>query len=207
MLRLKPHIKNGVIYEKTYSLILYPEMFEYSHIKTIVASLGCRYIVILHDKDIDDNGLPKKDHYHVLLNFDNEHSINSVANVFQIGSQLIDWKNNFKESAKYLFHITDRAIAQGKFRYPFESAFTNIDDLETWLTTSASLFSQESEELKLLLGYIQEFNVVSSQLLLEFALENGFTSTLRRNYSLLRECMKEQKGVYEIRSLNKTYHL
>lgn len=196
MLRLTPHFKGGVIYEKIYELVLYEDMFSFNDIKTRVSSIDCTFVVILHDQDTDKNGILKKAHYHVLLSFPNPRSINAVASLFGVGSQLVQWKNNFKESVKYLFHISSKAIEQGKHVYPLDVAFTNIPDLDAFLNSAPNANLLEGQDLRMILDYIQQFNVCSHQLVLEFCIENGLTSTLRRNATFISKSIVEQKGLF-----------
>lgn len=193
MYRTKPYTKdNGTIYEKIYHIITYPSLHDLDSLKTISASLADDYIVIAHDHDVK-NGLPVGLHYHVLIRFENPRSIKTVAKAYGIGENLVRWANDFKGSALYLFHLNDKSIKANKYRYDFSLAYTNISNLEEWLTTTKPVNSKESSDLTLILDHIESEREMSFISLIRWSIANGVSSTLRRNAGLIKEC------VYEIR--------
>lgn len=79
-----------------------------------------KYAVILHDKDIDDNGTPKEPHVHVMMSFDNARSLRSISQKLGevdaggcVHTEHIEvWKGNSNNGYAYLVHETDRARTQ-----------------------------------------------------------------------------------------------
>ncbi len=86
-----------------------------------------RMACILHDKDKkDDNITPVEPHIHMMLQFENARSVNSVAK--EIGDnpqQLEIWKGNADNGFSYLIHATDSA--RTKHQYSCDEVRANFD--------------------------------------------------------------------------------
>ena len=81
---------------------------------------------ILHDKDINPDGTPKKAHYHIYLNFGTSQDIELVCSWFQLPiNQAEKIKGRKKDILKYLIHKN----APTKFQYDINDIKTNITDI------------------------------------------------------------------------------
>ena len=103
-----------------------------------------KYAFILHDKDLDKNGNPKKPHYHVYLSFGNSStSIQSVANHFGIKeNQVSKIRSNRYLTLRYYLHIgTD------KHQYPVDAMAANFDVQAFFDSKNAELQRKKVEEL------------------------------------------------------------
>ena len=49
-----------------------------------------RYAFIRHDKDYNEDGTPKKLHYHILICMRKAVNINTIASIFMIAPNLVD---------------------------------------------------------------------------------------------------------------------
>lgn len=85
-----------------------------------------RYALIVHDKDVNEQGEPAKDHVHVMLSFENARSINSIAKALGDKPQYLQkWTKNEGNGYSYLIHITKNAI--NKHQYSPEEVKANFD--------------------------------------------------------------------------------
>lgn len=82
------------------------------------------YLSPLHDKDVDEDGKPKKPHYHLLLKFS---SLKSQSQVQIICGAITDVEpiiiSNFKMYGRYLLHLDNKE----KYQYNQDEVVTNLD--------------------------------------------------------------------------------
>ncbi|WP_181399025.1 Rep family protein [Apilactobacillus timberlakei] len=93
--------------------------------KSIEPSLKCGAL-IFHDKDIDtDNNKPKSLHVHMVLEFSNARTLNSICKVLNVSSsQNCSVVKILGSSYRYLTHISDSAINKGKHIYSPNEVYT-----------------------------------------------------------------------------------
>ena len=93
-----------------------------------------RWAYIKHDKDVmieSETGevTPKKDHYHVVMEFGNARWLSSIAADFGLPEAAINKVANMKSTLAYLTHRTRKAMEDGKYLYePDEVVYS--DDME-----------------------------------------------------------------------------
>ena len=85
-----------------------------------------RYAVIVHDKDVDENGEPVLPHVHVMLCFANARSWANVAKLLGDKPQYVKyWDNRAENGLSYLLHAT--AGAKAKHQYDPSEVTANFD--------------------------------------------------------------------------------
>jgi hypothetical protein len=91
------------------------------------------YSYILHDKDIDDNGEPKKPHFHFLVQFytNQRGSWFKQFNTDDMGIVFIQTCYNPKSAFDYQIHDTPTARKQGKYLYDPTERISTIENFET----------------------------------------------------------------------------
>lgn len=83
-----------------------------------------QYALLLHDKDIKEDGTPKKPHYHVYVHFDTSRDIEKVAKWFSIKSNYISKiKGRWKDGLLYCTHRN----APFKYQYNPADVVANFD--------------------------------------------------------------------------------
>ena len=82
-----------------------------------------KYAYILHDKDKDDYGHKKKDHYHFYIEFPNPRYLNSIAKDLEIDSNYIEKVYDKKGILNYLTHRNQPE----KYQYDIKEVKTNFD--------------------------------------------------------------------------------
>lgn len=82
--------------------------------------------VILHDKDVQDDGKSKAPHIHIMLSFDNSRSIHNIAHLLGIEPQYIEqWKGYASSGYSYIIHATTNAEHQ--YQYSTDEVIANFD--------------------------------------------------------------------------------
>lgn len=97
----------------------------YSHIEQNIKPKRIAYIV--HDRDFKDDGkTPAEDHIHIMMQFDNERSLNQLAkDIGDNPQQLVIWKDRVENGFSYLIHATDNA--RHKHQYSCDEVKANFD--------------------------------------------------------------------------------
>jgi hypothetical protein len=122
--------KEKKISSRSWQLII-PLDFPVEIIKAKILLIAKNYYFVMHDKDIDDFGVPKKAHWHFLFTFSNGRDLTTVKNYFDDikkndgTSWLLD--NSYEKvssiigAKKYLCHYDHPNKAQ----YDFNTVETN----------------------------------------------------------------------------------
>ena len=85
-----------------------------------------KYALNIHDKDVDENGVPEEDHVHLMLSFDNARSCTNVAGLLHDKMQYIEaWKGKASNGYAYLVHATQDA--RSKYQYDPHKVIASFD--------------------------------------------------------------------------------
>ncbi len=85
-----------------------------------------KYALIVHDKDIDENGNPEAVHIHVMFTFDNARSCSNVAKILGDKPQYLKaWRRNDGNGYSYLIHAAEKA--KSKYQYDPNQVTANFD--------------------------------------------------------------------------------
>lgn len=122
-----------------------------------------KYGVILHDKDINEQGQPKEPHVHAMMTFENARSLNSVARQFGDKPQYIEaWTRNKNNGYAYLCHRT--TDAKDKFQYNPKDVIANFDYPALLQQISAEVTNRNSKGIKLLLDLLYNGTISKAEL-------------------------------------------
>lgn len=170
-----------------FSIVLYPES-ESMIIEYI--KLNYKYAGILHDKDVDETGEIKKEHYHFVVLFNNAKDSKTLANEIGVEEHRIQFINSKKYSIRYLIHFDQPE----KYQYKFEDIETNIEDLKRYFNNEKS----ESQEMRQILEYIYSIDrFLYYHEVLEFALYENIYSTYRRAGNNINKLVDEHNRFYK----------
>lgn len=123
---------------RKHCLLLYPE--DSTHIQAIEKiKSNYEYALIVHDKDVDEDGNLKKAHFHVILEFSYAKWQHALADDLGITSNYIQQCRNFENALEYLIHYND----ENKFQYEIENV---TGTLKTKLIKSLKNNSLTEEE-------------------------------------------------------------
>lgn len=181
--RDKPFLnESGNIWEKIYSIVTYPisDTSQFDKVyTTIMQKYGdtCKIAYIKHNHDILENGQLKAEHYHILIQFNSQHSLPKLAkDLGNIPENYIEWKANFKDSLIYLTHR----------RCPEKSTY-EVNEIQAnfKLDSYFQVALDEETEISMLLDAL-EVNPIFTQLKY-FAIDNHLWGTFRRNYLFLKD--------------------
>lgn len=184
-----PYIRGNVIYEHIYEIELYP-VSENLQFDVILDRLQKVYVDILyvyafHDKDLFDDGTPKKPHYHLLFVFPREKSIKKIAHDLEVPEYAIVWKQFLDKSVQYLIHLNNPE----KYQYDVEILQGTLD-FEQYFASSKR--SSLKNELNLITDFIiRHKGHITYYEIFCFARDNDLLNTYRRWYSIIKDIYQE----------------
>lgn len=130
------------------------------------------YWCILHNKDFDNNGELKKEHYHIVLSLEFKNKSHTcyekcdIAKLFGRNSESIEKVNNPTGIIRYLTHCDNN----DKFQYDLEDVITNdIETLQNAIDLQPKLKRSADDDLEDLFiwvdnnGYISQTDLFNYQ--------------------------------------------
>lgn len=160
----------------------------------------------IHDKDTVEDGSPAKAHRQSVIHLPYGMTLSAFAQKYAIderkvqvlarGEEVEDCKGFFR----YLIHADKKSRNSGKYQYP-ASAIKGpwADYIRTWLTSQkgGSEKQNESDDIQMILDYIEASPVLSTAQLIRWAAQSGLYSTVRRAGGFLRDVLKEHNTEYQ----------
>ena len=170
--------------DRKFRLLLYPD--DETHVKALkYIKENYDYACILHDSDITENGEIKKEHYHVVIKFDNPVYNTSIIKQLGIKENYIQDCNSIKQSLLYLIHYNNSE----KFQYSIDKVEGTLkNELEKYVIKNELL---EENKIAIIMEYIDKEGYVHARELSKFCLENQLWSEYRRSYSIINDLVKE----------------
>lgn len=169
---------------RTIGIVLWPD--DESHILALdyIKHNFENYIYILHDRDIDENNKPKKSHYHVILRFNNQRNIFTIAKKLGIGENNFYEIKSFTGQLRYLIHFDD----DDKFQYDVSDVHGTLYMISKFKQSLKSS-QDETSEVSLIYEFIENSKIDDLHILLDYVLENNLYSSFRRNYSMFKDLL------------------
>lgn len=193
---------------KTILLLLYPDEDE-THKKALnqISKITHKYAYIKHDKDTYDSddtddesliGTLKKEHYHVVLYFENQRYPSAIAKKLGIAENYARVGESLKGSLAYLTHLYHLT----KFQYDLNEVISCPYMLNQLIELHNNINYSESMVFESLFHYIKNFHLGTEISITEFTrycLKNGYYSTFRKNFNIFTSLIKEHNAHCYIR--------
>lgn len=168
---------------KSVELILYPDSTSYCCEE--VLALACDFFeswaYILHDKDVDESGQPKKAHYHFLGKFSQKNvTFSGVSYQLHIPPSDVQQVNNWNSAVQYLSHFN----APEKYQYDISSISANFD-------VRKKCKIDDDMQGQRILAYLVDSRITSVTVLTSWCVEHGYYSGLRRGFAVWSSILRE----------------
>ena len=187
---------------KYFCCILYPDSTTYD-VDMIIKSLSEEHLTFavspIHDKDVDEDGSPKKPHYHLLLAYSSATTLNNIRS----------WLNACGMPECDLHSVRMCASGVGYFRYlthkdNLEKAQYNDHDIRVF-NDSDELFkkfsktaSEKIDDLVRIFQIVDDLNTISFHSLIQYLMLNERDLfKLLTSSSALAICVKEYQRSLE----------
>lgn len=183
----------SVIRSRYFGTILYPEDPHFS--EKLEAVTSQEYLMVLHDRDVDDDGNPKKEHYHVVIQFEDAKTVSSVAkklgcseNQIQVFTKqkgkdvdgYIKYMTHVNEPDKALYHVSDFVGSSNLLKRAQKAFSSSVEKLTTedyLCMICEKIMSRECKSIHELTAYCKD---------------NGCLAVLARNWYFLKSLIEEQ---------------
>ena len=173
---------------RTFFLLLYPDNHEHDKAISLIESSGFEYAYILHDMDVDESGEIKKAHIHCFLKCVNPKLSSTIANKFGIDERFVRKPGSEKSCLLYLVHGND----PDKYQYDIESVKGTSDLLSKLIRYKKTKGLDECEMLDKIVDFIRHHEHTGTwSAVYNFVSMNGFYSSYRRNYSIIKDIFNE----------------
>lgn len=186
-------MKNASKRYHTFEIILYKDNLIHITLIDYIRS-HFKYALILHNKDLKDDNTPKKEHYHVLIYYENAKTESAVRRFFS-DNQLIDnvtlinYKNDLKAAVRYLIHIENNDKAQ----YQKEDIESNFE-IDSYFN---NLISNETLDITYIISIIRSYEEpITKHFMFDEILNNNLWATYRRNYSIIKDLIEEHNLLF-----------
>lgn len=171
-----------------FGLVLYPDDIQHMIAMDILAKNGYKFSACLHDRDLDKDGNPVKEHIHVVVCFPRQKDLTALCNELGIKPNYAEPVRNRQYAERYLVHADD----PDKFQYDPSAIIGPLAD-----QVRAHVASGETEEdkVKSLLVLLDSMpKPCSYRTFLTVACDAHLYSVFRRMGFVLKELMDEHNG-------------
>lgn len=177
--------------DRKFTAIVYPDATDYTgtceDVLNRVEQWGFpEWAYILHNRDKNPDGTPKKPHYHIVVKKTSPTSLITVSRQLGIPSNYVQPVRNWKNMIKYLVHDEQSE----KIQYEIEEITTG----DTKLLLSYFKDEDETEQARRILQFLTETDCISYIDLLDWCIKNDLYSACRRNAGLWSNVIREKRG-------------
>ena len=173
---------------RTHMLLLYPENEDHKKAYEIIKKTY-DYASILHNKDVTEDGELKKEHWHIVLRFNQPRWSSAICKDLGIMENYIEEVKKFDNALQYLIHYND----QNKAQYTIEEV---QGTLKTKLIESINKIEKsEGEKVVELLEFItQREDPVTVTEFASYCAKNGYWAEFRRSGSIFCKILEEHNN-------------
>ena len=178
--------------KRNFCLILYPDCPEHNELITRIASneYNFDYAGICHDKDITDDGDPKKPHYHFVVHLNNACTRSAFAKNLGIEERLVQDCKDYKGALMYLVHYKNQDKAQYSADLVFGSLSAKVREL-----------TAKPNETMACLTILDLLDSIDSKItfsgFMRMCCARGLYSTFRRNTNFFIQAVFEHNSKFE----------
>lgn len=170
---------------------IYPDSTSYdcNEVLDSIKSYFDKWAYCLHDKDIEEDGTPKKAHIHWVGRKKAPALLSTISNKLGLPENAIEvvkqtkGKTNWKGVVRYLNHDN----APEKYQYSVDSVVSNFD-IKKFLSDKDNVLM-----IKQIVGFIRENPTASYEDVLEFSCDNGCYSEFKSACYVINKIMTDRK--------------
>lgn len=160
---------------RSFMLVLYPDDETHVDVMNYVEEFILEYAYILHDKDVNEKGEIKKEHYHVVIKFNEGITISSLSKKLNLDENYITpTKGSYVYGLRYLVH------ADHKDKYQYEVSDV-VGPLKSRLIKSLNGDKTESDYIIEIFNLIDNSDYIELSSFLRYLATQGMWTYYRRN--------------------------
>ena len=185
-------MSDKIIKSRNFLGVLYPDSESYicEEVLGLLDATFKEWAYVLHDKDTDDEGNPKKPHIHWIGKRASPVPISTISNSLGVPNNSVEFCNRWKQSARYLIHLDS----------PDKEAYLPSDIVSNFEISKYLSEMSDLDMAKKILDYVETEHPVSLHTLIKWCMSNGCWSEYRRSsgtWIVLLNQMKMEESNYE----------
>ena len=153
---------------RNYATVVYPESAPTNWMSILEEHCVPAFVSPLHDKDVDSENKPKKEHYHVMILFEGCKTKEQAQEIFDsIGGVGVEAVKNSRAYARYLCHLDNK----DKYQYDIEAVISlSGADYNIMISLAKDKYTAIGEMIEFCLAN----DMISYAMLLLYAKKNRF---------------------------------
>lgn len=167
---------------RTWEVVVYPDSESYvpAEVLAKVTEYFAKWCYVLHDKDVNDDGTPKKAHYHVYGKLDTPRTPQSVSNALGVGVASLRVVSSWRSAVRYTVHIDH----PNKYQYSADDVIANFE--------FAKLLNVDDDvQAARIFSFINSSRCTTVSELAAWAFANGCYPALRRGFAVWSRLLSE----------------
>lgn len=181
-----------VIKARNFLGVLYPDSESYvcEEVLGLLDSTFKEWAYVLHDKDTDDEGNPKKPHIHWIGKRASPVPISTVSKSLGVPDNSVEFCNRWKQSARYLIHLDS----------PEKASYLPSDIVTNFEVTKYLSEMSDLDMAKKILEFVETERPARLIDLMRWSMQNGCWSEFRRSsgsWAIALNEMKMEESNYE----------
>ena len=167
---------------RTWEAVVYPDSESYNAAEVLakVTEYFDKWCYILHDKDLNDDGTPKKAHYHVYGKFDTARILQSVSNALGVPVSSLRVVSSWRGAVRYTLHLDN----PDKYQYLADDVVSNFE-IAKFLTVD------DDVQAARIFSFISSSRCTTVSELVAWAFSNGCYPALRRGFAVWSRLLSE----------------
>lgn len=168
--------------DRKWEIVLYPDSDSYdcSEILAKLSEFFEQWAYILHDKDLDADGQPKKPHYHFYGKSADKLTSSGISYGVGVPESACRVVSRWKGALRYLVHADNPE----KYQY-------DVSDISSNIPLSGIFAVSDDIQAFRIFSYISDTHCTSVTTLTGWAIQNGYYSGLRRGFAIFSQLLRE----------------
>lgn len=176
--------RNDDLYSRVWLALLYEEDPVQKSAIDKLKSGAYDVAYIIHNRDLKEDGTPKKEHYHFVIRFQNQKSLTALSNQLAVPSNYLEAAKSIKASLLYLIHKGNEDKAQ----YSITEVNGSLKKLLEQYLDDSTEDDRALKILSILDGYDRTLTLKE---FIEICAKEGLFADLRRSSYLFLSLLKE----------------
>lgn len=167
---------------RTWEVVVYPDSESYvaAEVLAKVTEYFAQWCYILHDKDVNEDGTPKKSHYHVYGKLDTPRTPQAVSNALGVGVASLRSVSSWRAAVRYAVHLDH----PDKYQY-------SADDVSANFQFGKILTLDDDQQAARIFSFIISSRCTTVSVLAAWAFANGCYPALRRGFAVWSRLLSE----------------
>lgn len=167
---------------RSWEAVVYPDSESYVAAEVLAKATQYfgQWCYVLHDKDLNDDGTPKKAHYHVYGKLDTARTLQTVSNALGVGVSSLRVVSSWRGAVRYTVHLDH----PDKYQYSADDVVSNFDPVKL-------LTVDDDVQAARIFSFIQSSRCTTVSELTAWAFSNGCYSALRRGFAVWSRLLSE----------------